>query len=181
LISTSEIVPSEVLALFHVSLVVYGSNLPKGQGWSPMPWQLVEGKGGLDAFSDRGRQSRGLRKDLEKIDLRIEEISLFDEISNAVSAGTFELMDFAVMNFSKVQPQVQVGEPTFYPKRTPNDSEIYPVQTLEEVFNLLRSCDPLRYPVFFIHKDRRCKLFDQLPVSEPESFLVQGCCGASLA
>lgn len=158
LISASEIVTLEVLGLFNVSLVVHGSDLPKGRGWSPVSWQLIEGKVDLTLFLIEADIPVDSGRIWKKIDLRIEETYLFEEISNVVSAGTLELMDFAVMNFSKVEPQVQVGEPTFYPKRSPNDSEIYPGQTVEEVFNLLRTCDPQRYPAFFTHKGRKFKL-----------------------
>ena len=34
---------SEQLSLHGYNLVVHESALPKGQGWSPMTWQILEG------------------------------------------------------------------------------------------------------------------------------------------
>ncbi len=52
-------------------------------------------------------------------------------------------------NVSGVVPVKQIGEPTYYRKRSPSDSELSWDKTLGEQFNLLRVCDPERYPAFF--------------------------------
>ena len=39
-----KIVPKNVLALNQHNLVVHESNLPKGKGFSPLSWQILEGK-----------------------------------------------------------------------------------------------------------------------------------------
>lgn len=37
-------VPVEVLAGHKHNLVVHASDLPRGRGWSPLTWQILEGK-----------------------------------------------------------------------------------------------------------------------------------------
>ena len=37
------IVPKDILSLNTHNLVVHGSALPKGKGWSPLTWQILEG------------------------------------------------------------------------------------------------------------------------------------------
>ena len=43
LLSYGRIVSEEWLALHRHNLVVHASALPKGKGWSPMSWQILEG------------------------------------------------------------------------------------------------------------------------------------------
>jgi Methionyl-tRNA formyltransferase len=38
------IVPENILKFSKFNLVVHESNLPKGKGWSPISWQILEGK-----------------------------------------------------------------------------------------------------------------------------------------
>ena len=33
-----------ILALHKNNLVIHASDLPQGKGWSPMPWQIAEGR-----------------------------------------------------------------------------------------------------------------------------------------
>ena len=44
-LSCSKLVKPEILARNRHNLVVHESDLPKGKGWSPMTWQVLEGKG----------------------------------------------------------------------------------------------------------------------------------------
>lgn len=43
-LSCSQIVPPHVLGRFRNNLVVHESDLPQGKGWSPLTWQILEGK-----------------------------------------------------------------------------------------------------------------------------------------
>ena len=44
LLSYSKIVSKEFLKKNHHNLVVHESDLPQGKGWSPLTWQILEGK-----------------------------------------------------------------------------------------------------------------------------------------
>src|SRR5690606_20519327 len=76
----------------------------------------------------------------------------------AIFAAEFELMTWAIENFEEVVPTPQRGVPTYYRKRTPEDSRIDPSKPLMESFNLLRVADPERYPAFFEMHGRRFKI-----------------------
>ncbi|HEY8995231.1 MAG TPA: hypothetical protein VIM71_11255, partial [Lacunisphaera sp.] len=56
-------------------------------------------------------------------------------------------------NLAAARPQA--GEPSYYPRRRPVDSRLDPDKTLREQFNLLRACDPDRYPAYFEVAGRR--------------------------
>lgn len=44
LLGCGQLVPSKIRAMFRHNLVVHESDLPRGKGWSPMTWQILEGK-----------------------------------------------------------------------------------------------------------------------------------------
>src|SRR5215207_6931705 len=43
-LSSTRLVPPSVLARSRHNLVVHQSDLPRGRGWSPVSWQILEGK-----------------------------------------------------------------------------------------------------------------------------------------
>jgi methionyl-tRNA formyltransferase len=67
------------------------------------------------------------------------------------------LMDYAVENLRTIQPMPQSSTtvPTYYPKRTPSDSRVDPKKSIEAQFDLMRACDPDRFPAYFeLHGSR---------------------------
>ena len=57
-----------------------------------------------------------------------------------------------VEHYDTIIGEEQIGEETFYQKRTPQDSELDITKSLLQQFNLLRTIDNERYPAFF-YKD----------------------------
>ena len=49
-LSFSQIVPNGVLPKFKNNFVVHESDLPHGEGWSPITWQILEGKEEIAVF-----------------------------------------------------------------------------------------------------------------------------------
>jgi len=43
-LSYGKIVSKDMLSRFKHNLVVHESDLPQGKGWSPLTWQILEGK-----------------------------------------------------------------------------------------------------------------------------------------
>ena len=71
-----------------------------------------------------------------------------------------ELIEFAIENFDNLQKYSQNSdiEATYYPKRKPKDSEIDPNKTISEQFDLIRVCDPQRFPALFHHRGETYKI-----------------------
>ena len=62
-------------------------------------------------------------------------------------------MDFAIENYNTIESKKQTNiDSTYWPKRSPKDSEIDINQTISEQFDLIRVCDPQRFPAYF-YKD----------------------------
>lgn len=132
------------------NLVVHESDLPSGKGWSPVSWQVLEGKKRIPVtlIEAHGRVDSGDIYSQRYILLKGDE--LWPEIKHQQGEQTIALiMDF-VNTYPKVKGKPQLGEESFYPKRTEESSELDVSKSIEEQFNLLRICDNDRYPAFFL-------------------------------
>lgn len=157
LISCSEIINANDRAQYEACLVLHASDLPKGRGWSPHIWALVQGAEAItltmleaDDKVDSGRIWR-------KVRISVPKHALWDEINHLLFTAELDMIDCAVQNYALVTPQAQTGtdEATYYPKRTPQDSQIDPHKSISEQFDLIRLCDPNRFPAYFEHMGQR--------------------------
>lgn len=157
LISCSEIVKKDVRDRFKHTLVVHAADLPKGRGWSPHIWTVLEGGNEITVslIEAEDKVDTGRIWAQEKICLEGHE--LYNEINDLLFVATIRLMNKAVSG--GLTPRAQTDEEaTYWPKRTPEMSEIAPDSTIEQVFNLLRVSDPVRYPAFFRLKGHKYKI-----------------------
>lgn len=153
LVSCTEIVKPEICSLYDHALVLHASDLPAGRGWSPHVWAILNGATEItvtlleaDSPVDSGRVWR-------KEAVQIPSTALYDQINDVLFKSEIRLIEYAIKYRDEVKPNEQGGEAMaaqrYNRKRTPEDSRIDPKQTIEDQFNLLRVCDPIRYPAFF--------------------------------
>ena len=156
LISCSEIIQQKHRDMFDFSLVVHASDLPKGKGWSPHIWAIVEGENQL-CISLLNADDRLDSGDIwKKVYVTLNGTELYDEINELLFKAELELMDWAVQHifFSAAVPQI--GTSTRYLRmRTPEDSELDITKSISEQINLLRVCDPNRFPAYFYLNNQR--------------------------
>ncbi|WP_202804380.1 UDP-2,4-diacetamido-2,4,6-trideoxy-beta-L-altropyranose hydrolase [Baaleninema simplex] len=159
-LSCGQIVSSEVLARFHNNLVVHESDLPNGKGWSPLTWQILEGKNRIPVtlFEAVDRVDSGdiyLQEWLE-----FEGHELIDELRQTQAEATLRLCREFVNRYPAVlqSAKPQVGKESFYPRRRPKDSKLDVNRSLAEQFDLLRVVDNEKYPAFFELYDRQYSL-----------------------
>ena len=146
-----QIVPCSVLSRFKHNLVVHESDLPQGKGWSPLTWQILEGKNDIPVTLLRAV------KKVDSGDIYLQEWLHFngcetiDQLRHAQAKVTISLCQQFIKEYPDVltQARPQTGKSSFYPRRSPQDSELDPQRSLIEQFNLLRVVDNERYPAFF--------------------------------
>lgn len=160
LISCSEIVAAEDRSGYRACLVLHASDLPRGRGWSPHLWQIIQGATEITVSLLEAEDRVDSGRIWKKIRVQVSDHALWNEINEQLFAIELELMDFAVREFDRVVPVEQSPEvePSYYRKRTPEDSRIDPNETLAAQFDLLRTCDPARYPAYFDLRGHRYKL-----------------------
>ncbi len=150
-----KIVPPDILSRNKHNLVVHESLLPEGKGWSPMTWQIIEGKNRIPItlFEAVEEVDGGQIYLQDWIDLEGHE--LVDEIRSFQGDKTIEMCLLFVDKYPSLKGRDQSGNESFYPKRTPQDSEIDPSNSIVDLFNRMRVADNQRYPLFFFHKGKK--------------------------
>lgn len=153
LISCSEIVSKYEREKFKETLVIHASDLPKGRGWCPHIWELINGAEEITLSLLEAEDKVDSGDIWKKIKIKVPKSALYQEINELIFDAELGLMDYAVENFSTVIPYKQPdAEVTYWPKRTPKDSELNIQKTISEQFDLIRVCDSERFPAFF-YKD----------------------------
>ncbi len=156
LISCNEIVTKDVRELYKKSLVIHASDLPNGRGWSPHIWRILEGEKNITVTLLEAEDNVDSGDIWSQTQFDLEGHELYDEINALLFDAELSLMDYAVEEWGKVVPISQSREePSYYPKRTPEDSEIDPSKSISEQFDLIRVADPNRFPSFFYHQGKR--------------------------
>ena len=153
LVSCSEIIDAKVRDMYLASLVLHASDLPKGRGWSPHIWEIVNGAETITLSLLEAEDKVDSGRIWKKLDIPVPKHALWDEINQLLFEAEVELINFAVQNFGTVSPAHQQGSgnASYYPKRTPVDSQIDVNKSIAEQFDLIRVCDLNRFPAYFEH------------------------------
>ena len=153
LISCSSIISKVERDRFNKTLVIHASDLPIGRGYSPHIWEIINGASDITLCLLEAEDEVDTGDIWNKVNVFIPKTALFDEINELIFNSELKLMDFAISNYStiisKKQPNINS---TYWSKRLPTDSEIDINKGISEQFDLIRVCDPTRFPAFF-YKD----------------------------
>ena len=159
-LSYEKIVDNKVLKKSKNNIVIHESNLPHGSGWSPLTWQILEGKNNIpitlfEATKDVDSGNIYLR---DFINLAGNE--LVDEIRNKQFLSSLELIKKFFNNYPLILKKSvkQTGTKTIYKKRSPKDSKIDINKSIKDQFELLRVVDNKKYPAWFSYKNKKYKL-----------------------
>lgn len=160
LISCSEIIDAKVRDKYSATLVLHASDLPKGRGWSPHIWEIVNGAEAITLSLLEAEDKVDSGRVWKKLDIPVPKHALWDEINQLLFEAEVELINFAVKNFGTASPVLQksTDDASYYPKRTPADSRIDVDKSIAEQFDLIRVCDPSRFPAYFEYLGMRYTL-----------------------
>jgi methionyl-tRNA formyltransferase len=151
LISCTEIFPVEFMQRYTHVLVIHASDLPKGRGWSPHIWAIIQGQEELTVCVLEASEKVDRGDIWHKSTHQIPKHFLYNDIMEVVNQAHIDLIDYAVENHETVDPLPQDPHkiPTYFSARTPVDSEISASESIASQFDLLRVCDNNRFPSFF--------------------------------
>ncbi len=160
LISCREILLPKDRLNYSASLLIHASDLPLGRGWSPHIWEISAGARYITLSLLEVEDKIDSGRIWKKIRVSIPKSALWDEINQIIFSAEVELMRFAVKSFNSVEPEIQSSdiEPSYFRLRTPQDSRIDPEKTIGEQFDLMRVCDPFRFPAFFEYRGCKYKI-----------------------
>ena len=157
-LSCLKITPADVLARNRLNVVVHASDLPRGRGFSPLVWQVLEGLNVVPLCMIEAADPVDSGAILMREQLVFEGHELNDEMREAMGAA---IVGMCLRMMAAEAPPVgepQAGEPTWFRRRRPEDSRLDPGKSIAEQFDLLRVVDNQRYPAFFEHRGRRYAL-----------------------
>ena len=160
LVSCAELVDPTVTERFKHALVLHASDLPKGRGWSPHIWELLNGEKYITVSLLDAAAAIDSGDIYKKVTVDIPRSALWNEINDLLFAAEIQLIEFAIQNFENLKkyPQNSSIEATHYPKRNPRDSEIDPNKPISDQFDLIRVCDPNRFPAHFHYRGEAYKI-----------------------
>lgn len=153
-----KITPPNILAKNHVNLVVHASDLPKGRGFSPWTYAVLEGKDKIPVCLIEAANDVDAGDIYYKEYIILEGTELVDDLRTMIGNKTVEFGQKFLSSPTQPTATPQQGEPTIYPRRTPKDSRLDPQKTIAEQFDLLRVVDNENYPAFFEHQGQKYKL-----------------------
>ena len=136
--------PDEMLQTLSIGAIgIHGSSefLPKGRGRSPQNWSLIEGK---KRFIIHLFMMKPGVDDGDVFDFDIFDINEFDTIKTLYYKNFILTKKMLLKNLSRILDGTlvtipQVGEPSYYPKRTPEDGIIDWSKTVYEIYNFVRA------------------------------------------
>lgn len=154
-LSCYRIVSQEILDLHQHNLVCHPSDLPKGRGMSPLTWEILAGNNAITLTLFEAVAALDAGVIYYQTTLNFQGHELNDELKHTQGQKTIELCLQFMNDYPNIQGREQVGDPTFYRRRKPEDSALDINKTIAEQFNLLRVVDNERYPAYFEYAGHR--------------------------
>lgn len=155
LLSCVKIVEKAFLEKFKHNIVVHASDLPKGKGFSPLSWQILEGKDEIVLTLFEAVEALDAGPYYYKETLCFQGTELLDELRQKMALKIIDMCIRFVDNMDVVQGEEQQGEESFYKRITRDDNMLDIDKTIRQQFNHLRIADNERYPLWFAYKGKK--------------------------
>lgn len=153
ILSYHTIIEKKYLQIHKHNIVIHASKLPKGKGWAPMFWQILENKSEIPfSMFEAGEGIDDGDIYMQKT-LSLSGYELNHELREKQAMFIIQMcLEFITNYQDRKLPKKQSGLESFYVKRTNQDSKLDINKSIKEQFNLLRIVDNENYPAFF-YKD----------------------------
>lgn len=160
ILSYFKILTNVELSLHTNNIVIHASDLPFGRGFSPMSWQIAEGRN-LVVFSlFEAAEEIDAGKIYFKRSLELNGAELYFEWKKLQNQMVIEMaLDF-VARLPDILKQgvAQDGVGNIYRRRNKTDDQLDISKSLSSQFDLLRICNPDRFPAWFTYRGRSFKI-----------------------
>ncbi len=151
ILSYHQIIPQKFLDKNRHNIVIHESSLPKGKGWAPLFWQVLEGKNKIPfTMIEAGNEIDSGDIYMQEI-LELTNYELNKELREKQAKMIIQMCLEFVNNYEKYKAlDKQSGSESFYVKRDKKDSELNIDKTIRNQFNLLRIVNNSDYPAYFV-------------------------------
>ncbi len=138
-----------------INLVIHESNLPKGKGFAPLQWQVLQNKKNIIFSMIKINKMIDSGPIVMKKMLKLNGLELYDELRFLQAKTIFKMIDLFIKKYPKIKFKKQKGSSTFYRKRTTKDSKLNINRTIKSQFNKLRITNNNDWPAFFIYRKQK--------------------------
>jgi methionyl-tRNA formyltransferase len=157
-LSCEKKIGKDILARNKHNIVIHQSDLPLGRGWSPVAWQVLEGKNQIPVTMFEVNDVFDGGDVYAKSFMVLNGTELVDDIRKEQMRVSVDMIKGFLANYPNNVCTKQVGEPTYYGKRTELSSELDINKTIAEQFSQMRIADNEKYPLFFVRNGIKYKL-----------------------
>ena len=133
LLGCHTILSDKILKKNKHNIVIHESNLPEGKGWSPMTWQIIEGKNRIPICLFEAVKNVDAGKIYLKDEIILNGSELIDGWQKKLGNKTIDLCKKFLLKYPKdiISVNQEKRSSTKYRRRTPKDSEIDINKTLK--------------------------------------------------
>ena len=151
----TKILSSKFLISNHFNFVIHESNLPEGRGFSPVQWQVLEGKDEIPVRLIEASEIVDAGDIILEDSIRLNGLELYPEIRAKQAAVSMALITRLLKIFPNFDRKKQIGAETHYRKRTHADGELNIERSIRAVFNQLRIGNNDQWPSFFYYGGKK--------------------------
>lgn len=152
LLGYTEILTNDFLQRNKLNLVVHESDLPKGKGYAPVQWQLLEGRSEITISLIEAAKKFDSGDIFHQLKIIFDGTELYDEIREKQAVASIDIISDFLTSYPNISRSKQIGNESYYPKRTLADGELDISKTIQENLNLLRIGNNEAWPSFFYYK-----------------------------
>ena len=149
MLGCTRIIDEKILMHNKHNIVVHESDLPKGRGFAPMTWQILDGADKIPICLIEAGAEADVGDILIREEIFLNGFELCDELRKLQGEKTIGMCLSFIENYQSIIKIKQIGVPSYYARRWPIDSRLDLNKTLVDQFDLLRVSDNERYPAFF--------------------------------
>lgn len=161
-LSYTRLLNKQYLSLHNNNIVVHASNLPSGKGFSPLQWQILEGKNEIVLTLFEVVEALDAGPYYLKGNVKYNGTELLDELRLKMANKINEMCIEFITSYESLTPKIQDGVETYYSRRTDFDDEINILKPIVEQFNHFRIADNENHPLYFWHLGKKycLKIYD---------------------
>jgi methionyl-tRNA formyltransferase len=157
ILSCNRLLTKRELSLHKNNIVIHGSDLPKGRGWSPLTWQVEAGKNKIPITLFEAFEKCDAGEYYIKDFIQLDGTELIDELREKLANKVVGLVEKYLSSYPK-KAIPQKGKPTYYKRRKPEHSKLNVNKSIKGQFNKMRVADNERYPLHFCIRGKKYKL-----------------------
>jgi len=138
-----------------LNLVIHESALPKGKGFSPVQWQILDGAKFIPVCLIEATSEVDSGDIIYKDKIELSGFELYEDIREKQAEASLRIISEFLKIYPNFKREKQYGLESFYRKRVINDGELDVDKSIKQQFNLLRIGNNEGWPSFFYYAGKK--------------------------